>query len=79
MNKLYKSAGDKVLLGVLGGFAQKHNVNSCAVRIIYSLLTVFTAFFPGIVLYILLGAILKEDPMITTDYKEYLKKEKMLK
>lgn len=79
MNKLYKSAGDKVLLGVLGGFAQKHNVNSYAVRIIFSLLTVFTAFFPGILLYILLGTILKQDPMITTNYKEYLKKEKMLK
>lgn len=72
MNKLYKSETDKVLFGVLGGFAEKINRDSTAVRIVYSLLTVFTAVVPGLILYIVLGLTLKVDPMRTTDYRDYL-------
>lgn len=79
MNKLYRSESDKVFFGVLGGFAYSHNISSAAVRIVYSLLTVFTAVFPGVVLYVILGAILKKDPMITTNYKEYLENIKISK
>ncbi|MBQ7654774.1 MAG: PspC domain-containing protein [Clostridia bacterium] len=81
MNKLYKSESDKILFGVLGGFAEKNNLNSTAVRIVYSLLTAFTAVVPGLVLYIVAGCILKVDPMRTTNYKDYLaqEKEKILK
>ena len=79
--KLYKSSGDKVFFGVLGGFAEKHNLNSSAVRIVFSLLTCFTAVIPGLFLYVILGIALKTDPMINVNYKEYLenKKEKTLK
>ena len=76
MNKWYKSETDKAIAGVLGGFAEKHNWNSMAVRMVYSLLTAFTAFAPGIILYIVLAIVLKPDPMRTTGYKEYLAKEK---
>ena len=72
MNKLYKSETDKVFFGVLGGFAEKINRDSTAVRIVYSLLTVFTAVVPGLILYIVLGLTLKVDPMRTTDYRDYL-------
>lgn len=76
MNKLYKSQSDKVFFGVLGGFAEKHNWNSTVVRIVFSLITAFTAVIPCLVIYIVLGLCLKVDPMITTDYKEYLSKDK---
>ncbi|MBQ7580701.1 MAG: PspC domain-containing protein [Clostridia bacterium] len=72
MNKLYKSDSDKIFFGVLGGFAEKYNRDSTAVRIVYSLLTVFTAVIPGLILYVVLGCTLKVDPMRTTNYKEYL-------
>ena len=74
-NKLYKSQTDKVFFGVLGGFAEKMNWNSTSVRIVYSLLTVFTAVIPGLVIYIIAGVCLKVDPMRTTNYKEYLGKK----
>lgn len=74
--KLYKSSGDKMFFGVLGGFAQKYNINSTAVRIVYSLLTIFTAVLPLLLVYILFGIFLKEDPMITVNFKEYLQNEK---
>lgn len=79
--KLYKSSGDKVLFGVLGGFAEKHNINSSAVRIVFGLITCFTAVIPGLFLYIILSIVLKHDPMTEINYKEYLEnqKEKTLK
>ena len=73
-NKWYKSETSKAIFGVLGGFAEKHNWNPTAVRMVYSLLTAFTAFAPGIILYIILGIVLKPDPMRTINYKEFLSK-----
>lgn len=74
--KLYKSSSDKIFFGVLGGFGEKYNKNPTAVRIVYSLLTAFTAVIPGLFLYIISGLILKPDPMVTTNYKEYLNSRK---
>ena len=78
-NKWYKSETNKALVGVLGGFAEKHNWNPVAVRMVYSLLTAFTGFAPGIVLYIILGFVLKPDPMRTINYKEFLDKNSIKK
>ena len=50
--KLYRSNTDKMLCGVLGGLAEYLNVDSTLIRIAYAALCVFSAGFPGLVLYI---------------------------
>ena len=49
--KLYKSNSDKMLAGVLGGFAEYIGVDSTLVRLVYVLIAMFSAGFPGILFY----------------------------
>lgn len=60
--KLYRSRTDKMLCGVLGGFADYINADATLIRIIYAALSVFSAGFPGIVLYIICAIVIPEAP-----------------
>lgn len=51
--KLTKSA-NKMLGGVCAGIAEYMGVDPTVVRVIYALLSVFSAGFPGLLLYIIL-------------------------
>ena len=58
--KLVRSA-NKMLAGVLGGIAEYFNVDATMVRICYVALTVFSAGFPGILLYIIMLLLMPEQ------------------
>lgn len=60
--KLYRSRTDKMLCGVLGGLAEYLNADATLIRIIYAALSVFSAGFPGIVLYIICAIVIPEAP-----------------
>jgi len=60
--KLYRSNTDKMLCGVLGGLADYINVDATLIRILYAALTVFSAGFPCIVLYIICAIVIPEAP-----------------
>lgn len=60
--KLYRSSNDKMLCGVLGGLAEYLNVDATLIRILYAALSVFSAGFPGIVLYIICAIVIPEAP-----------------
>ncbi len=60
--KLYRSTSDKMLCGVLGGLADYLNVDATLIRILYAALSVFSAGFPGIVLYIICAIVIPEAP-----------------
>lgn len=60
--KLYRSNQDKMLCGVLGGLAEYLNVDVTLIRIIYAALSVFSAGFPGLVLYIICAIVIPEAP-----------------
>ncbi len=51
--KLTRSTRNKMIAGVCGGLAEYMNVDPTIVRLVYALLTLFTAAFPGVLLYIL--------------------------
>ncbi|MCF0195474.1 MAG: PspC domain-containing protein [Bacteroidaceae bacterium] len=53
-NKLTRSTTDYMLSGVCGGLAQYFGLDSTLVRLGYAVITIFSAGFPGIVLYILM-------------------------
>jgi phage shock protein PspC (stress-responsive transcriptional regulator) len=57
--KLVRSK-NKVLSGVLGGIAEYLDVDPTVVRVVYLVLTVFTA-FSGVILYPLLWLVIPED------------------
>ena len=60
--KLYRSKTDKMLCGVLGGLAEYLDVDATLIRILYAALSVFSAGFPGIVLYIICAIVNPEAP-----------------
>lgn len=60
--KLYRSSNDKMLCGVLGGLAEYLNVDATLIRLLYAALSVFSAGFPGIVLYIICAIVIPEAP-----------------
>ena len=53
--KLTKSSTDKMLAGVLGGLGEYFGIDPTLVRIAYCLLSVFSAGFPGLLLYIIMA------------------------
>jgi len=61
MKRLYRSNKDRRILGVCGGLAEYFEVDPTLVRLAIAVITVLTGFVPGIVLYILAGAIMPEE------------------
>lgn len=60
MKKLYLSSNEKILCGVCGGIAEYLNVDPTVIRLVWVLFSVFTAFFGGIVAYIIACMIIPE-------------------
>ncbi len=60
--KLYKSNRDRMLAGVLGGFAEYIGVDSTLVRLVYVLISLFSAGFPGLLFYIICALIIPDEP-----------------
>lgn len=60
MGKLVKSTYNRKIAGVCGGIAEYLNVDPTMVRVAYVVLSVLSAAFPGILIYILLAVIMPE-------------------
>ena len=60
--KLYRSH-NRVLGGVLAGFAEFINADVSIIRIAYVLLSIISAAFPGILAYIICWAVIPEKPV----------------
>ena len=53
MKKLYRSS-NRILAGVCGGIAEYLNIDPTVVRVLYIVLSFFSAAFPGMLLYLIL-------------------------
>lgn len=60
MNDLKRSK-DKVVAGVLGGIAEKYKWDKSILRLIYFLITLFSAGFVGIIVYLIAAMIIPEE------------------
>lgn len=70
--RLMKSATDKKISGVCGGIAEYFGIDPTIVRLVYILLSVFTASFPGIIIYIAFALAMPEDDgTIDTNATQY--------
>lgn len=62
MKKLYKSNNNKVFFGVIGGIGEHFDIDPVILRIIWIVVMVFTALFPGIIVYIIAALIIPNKP-----------------
>ena len=53
MKNLYRSNTNRIFCGVIGGIGEHINVDPTILRVAWIIVTVFTAFAPGIIAYFL--------------------------
>lgn len=58
---LSRSRHDRVLAGVMGGIARRFGWNSTLVRVLFVLVSILSAAFPGIVVYLILWLLMPEE------------------
>ena len=58
---LRRSRRDRVFAGVVGGLADYFGIDSSLLRIIYVLVSIFSAAFPGILVYIILWLVMPQE------------------
>ena len=60
--KLYRSLENRMFAGVCGGIGEFFGLDATLIRVAYVALSIFSAGFPGLLLYILLVLIIPERP-----------------
>jgi phage shock protein PspC (stress-responsive transcriptional regulator) len=58
---LRHSRHDRMIAGVVGGLADHFGIDSSMLRIIYVLVSIFSAAFPGILVYIILWLVVPQE------------------
>lgn len=67
--KLYRSATDRKICGVLGGLAEYLGMDATVLRIIYVLLSLFVLGAP-IIIYLVMALIMPEPPVQNGPYQD---------
>lgn len=60
---LYRSRRNRSICGVCGGFAEYSGMDATLIRVLYLLITIFTGFVPGILIYLALCLIMPKEPL----------------
>ena len=63
---LFRSRNERMLGGVLGGLAKSLGWSPTRVRVAFVLLSVLSAAFPGIAVYIVMWIVVPEEPLTVT-------------
>lgn len=58
---LRRSRRDRMIAGVIGGIADYFDLDPTLARIVYVLVSIFSAAFPGILVYIALWIVMPQD------------------
>lgn len=59
---LRRSRHNRMIAGVVGGLADYFGMDPSLLRIIYVLVSIFSAAFPGILVYIILWLLVPQEP-----------------
>jgi len=59
--RLYRSSKDKMIAGVCGGIAERLDWDPTLVRLAYVLVSILSAAFPGILVYLILWLVMPPD------------------
>jgi phage shock protein PspC (stress-responsive transcriptional regulator) len=57
---LRRSKSDRIIAGVLGGIAERFDMDATLVRVVFVLVSILSAAFPGLLVYILLWIVMPE-------------------
>lgn len=68
--KLLRSE-NRMLAGVCAGIGEYMSIDPTVVRVLFAALTLFSAAFPGVILYILLILLIPNKPSGPVDFQEY--------
>ena len=58
---LRRSRGNRIIAGVVGGLAQHFGLDAGVLRIIYVLVSILSAAFPGILVYLVLWLLIPQE------------------
>ena len=58
--RLIRSRTNRMIAGVCGGLAEYFDLDVSIIRILFVVLTIFTAAFPGILVYIIMWIVVPE-------------------
>jgi phage shock protein PspC (stress-responsive transcriptional regulator) len=61
-NPLMRSRDNRMIAGVCGGIAEWLGWDPTLVRVLYVVVSIFSAAFPGLLIYILLWLVMPEAP-----------------
>ncbi len=56
-----RSRDDRMLAGVLGGIAQRYGWNPTILRVVFVLVSIASAAFPGILVYLIFWLLMPEE------------------
>lgn len=59
---LRRSREHRMIAGVIGGLAQRYDLNVTMLRVVYVVVSILSAAFPGILVYLLLWIIVPLEP-----------------
>ena len=59
--RIARSTSNRVLAGVCGGIAQQFGWSATRLRVVYVLLTLLSAAFPGVLIYLALWILIPEE------------------
>lgn len=59
--RLSRSRSDRMLAGVMGGIARRFGWSSTLTRVLFVILSVVSAAFPGIIVYLILWLLIPEE------------------
>ncbi|MGN6312219.1 MAG: PspC domain-containing protein [Rhodanobacteraceae bacterium] len=58
---LRRSRRDRMIAGVVGGLAAYFGVDSSLLRVVYVLVSIFSAAFPGVLVYVILWLLVPQE------------------
>lgn len=61
MSKKLKRSSDKMIAGICAGIAEYFGLDVSLVRVLYVLLSIFSAGFPGLLVYIIFWFVLPDN------------------
>ncbi|HQV72811.1 MAG: PspC domain-containing protein [Xanthomonadales bacterium] len=59
--RLSRSRSDRMLAGVMGGIARRFGWNPTLTRVLYVILSIASAAFPGLLVYLILWLLIPEE------------------
>jgi phage shock protein C len=65
--ELTRSTSDRMIAGVCGGLARWLGVDPTVMRVLYVLASVFSAAFPGTIVYIILAVLMPLDESTSSE------------